>query len=98
MGLLNLFSKTEAATLSVLPTGSFTVDRTGRIVVGTVPSSFPTSMVSEIGRAVLHTFNDAQAAQLPLSELIVNYGSFRIVAREMRGGAIVFLKPINPIN
>jgi len=30
---------------------------------------------------------------MPLSELIVNYSALRILARELRGGAIVFLMP-----
>jgi len=41
----------------------------------------------------LETFRDAQAAQLPLAELVVNYGSLKLTARELRGGAIVFLSP-----
>ena len=35
----------------------------------------------------------ADAAQLPISELIMNYATLRITARELRGGAIVFLAP-----
>ncbi len=96
MGLLKLFSKT-APQLTRLPSGTFTVDRTGRLVVGTVSSSVPGETVEAIGRCVLQTFRDADAAHLPLSELVVNYGSLKIIAREMRGGAIIFLTPLNPI-
>ena len=63
---------------------------------GSFSRSFALS--EEIGRRVLETFRDAQAAQLPLAELVVHYGSLKIVARELRGGAIVFLSPKSPIS
>ena len=96
MGLLNLFAKTEAA-LTRLPSGSFTIDREGSLIVSTVSSSFPSATIEEIGRRVLETFREAQALNLPLAELIVHFGAFKIVARELRGGAIVFLTPKNTI-
>jgi hypothetical protein len=92
MGFLNLFAK-PAAPLLRLPSGSFTLDREGRILVATLPSSFPSELVRQIGGAVLESFRDAHAAQLPLSELVIRYASLKITAREMRGGAIVFLAP-----
>jgi len=92
MGLLNLFSK-PAQPPPGLPNGCFTVDRTGRVVIGTVPSSYPADTVTEIGRLVLDTFREAQAAQLPLAELVVHFGSLKITAREQRGGALIFLAP-----
>ena len=96
MGFLNLFSK-PAPQLARLPSGTFTMDRTGRVVIGTVASDVSGETVQQIGRSVLQTFREAQEAHLPLSELIVNYGSLKITARELRGGAIVFLTPVNPI-
>ena len=92
MGFLSVFSK-PAQTLVRLPSGSFTVDREGSVLVGTLPSSFPGALVSEIARQVLAVFRDGAAAQLPLSELIINYPSLKITARELRGGAIIFLAP-----
>ena len=92
MGLLSLFSK-PAATLFRLPSGSFTVDREGSVVVGTLPSSFPQSLVRDIAREVLAAFRGAEAAQLPLSELIVDFPSLKITARDLRGGAVIFLSP-----
>ena len=97
MGLLNLFSKPAPATLTRLPTGSFTLDREGQIIVSTVSSTFPAPTVQDIGRRVLDTFREAQQAHLPLSELVIHYGGFKIVARELRGGAIVYLSPKNLI-
>lgn len=95
MGLLNLFSK-PAPPLTGLPSGCFTMDRAGNVVVATVSSSFPVATVQEIGRHVLETFRGAQRAQLPLAELVIHYGSLKIVARELRGGALVFLTPTTP--
>jgi hypothetical protein len=92
MGILNLFAK-PLATLTRLPSGCITVDRTGHIVACTLPQSFPAGLANEIATQVLATFREAQAAQLPLSEVIVHYASLKITAREMRGGAIVFLTP-----
>jgi len=94
MGFLNLFSsKPIPAALLRLPSGSFTLDRSGRVVVTTLPSGFPADLVTEIGDRILSTFRDAQAAQLPLDELVVYYPALKITARELRGGAIVYLAP-----
>ncbi len=92
MGLLSLFSKPTPTLLS-LPSGSFTVDRHGRILVGTLPSSFPVDLTKAIGKEVLTVFHEALAAQLPLSEVTISYPSLKITARELRGGAIVYLTP-----
>jgi len=92
MGLLNFFPK-PAATLMRLPSGCFTVDRAGQIATSTLPQQFSTTLAQEIATQVLATFREAQAAQLPLSELIIHFASLKIIAREMHGGAIVFLTP-----
>ena len=95
MGLLNLFAK-PAATLLRLPSGSFTVDREGCVLMGTLPSSFPAGRVKEIAQQVRAAFAEAAAAQLPLAVLVIHYPSLNISARELRGGAIVFLCPKAP--
>ena len=61
MGFLSLFSKSAPAepTLLRLPTGSFTVDREGSVLVGTLPSSFPQDMIAAIAEVVLQTFREA---------------------------------------
>ncbi len=92
MGFLNLFSKPAQPPLR-LSAGSFTMDRSGNLLVATLPSSFPKEIVLDIGQQVLAFFQDARTAQLSLTELIVCYPSMKIVARELRGGAIVFLTP-----
>jgi hypothetical protein len=95
MGLLSFFTK-SAPTLLRLPSGSFSVDREGSVLTSTLPSSFPASLVREIAQQVRTAFGDAAKAQLPLAELIINYPSLKISARELRGGAIVFLSPKAP--
>jgi hypothetical protein len=90
MGLLSFFSK-PAKPLLQLHSGSFSIDRGGRVLAGTLPSTFPRDLIEEIGECITETFRDAQANQLPLDELVIYYPGLRITAREMRGGAVVFL-------
>lgn len=92
MGLLNLFAKPSPA-LVPLPRGSFTVDREGRILASTLPQAFPIGFVDDIATQVLTAFRSAQAAEAPLTEVIIQYSSLKLIARELRGGAIVFLVP-----
>jgi hypothetical protein len=100
MGFLSLFSKPARPepTLLRLPTGSFTVDREGSLLVGTLPSSFPEELVHAIAEVVLQTFREATDAQLLLSEIIIQYPSLRVSARELRGGAIIYLSPRGPVS
>lgn len=93
MGLLNLFSKSPAPSLLRLPSGSFTIMPDGKIVASTLPQSFPPSHVKEIGRQVLAAFTLAKETGAPLAELVVEYSSLKITAKEMRGGAMIFLAP-----
>jgi hypothetical protein len=93
MGLLNLFNKSVPSTLTRLPCGSFTVDRQGCILVRTLPSGFPDELLAQVADSVVATFREAVDAQLPLHLLIINYPTLRITARELRGGAMVFLAP-----
>ena len=92
---MSLFSGSNS-TLLKLPSGSFTVDCTGRVLMGTLPSTFPEELIEEISRLVLQAFREAGEAQLPLSQLVIQYPSLRITARELRGGAIVFLAARGP--
>jgi len=92
MGFLKLFNK-PSNTLFRLPSGSFTVDRDGALLAGTLPSSFPGDIVKEIAKHVLTGFREAAAAHLPLSELTIQYPSLKITARALRGGAVIFLFP-----
>jgi hypothetical protein len=92
--LKNIFSREAASTPAPLPSGTFTIDRTGRIVTSTLSNAFPEKLALEIGRGIIDTFRKAQAAEVVLTELTVNYASLKLTARELRGGAIVFLAPV----
>jgi len=70
-----------------------TVDRNARIVASTISSAQSPELLEEIGGRVLRLFREAQKAQMPLSELTIQFASLKINAREMRGGAIIFLSP-----
>jgi len=93
MGFLNLFQNGPAKGPTPLPAGSFTVDRSGEIIASTVSSQFSAQRLSQISALVLRAFQTARAADLSLSEIAVSLGAMNIKAREMRGGAIIFLSP-----
>lgn len=95
MGFLNNIWRNFRARAAVqqLPSGSMTVDRDGAVVTTTVSSMYPEALLDEIGRGVQFLFREARAAQIPLAELSLHFGSLRITARELRGGAIIFLHP-----
>jgi len=94
MGLLK--RKTTGGELRRLPAGTFTVDSEGRVVCSTVPQAIPASVVREIGQSIVAVFKEARQANISFSEMAAQYASFRITAREMRGGAIIFLSPKTP--
>lgn len=93
MDFLKFFSRERATAPLPLPSGTFTIDRTGRMVTSTLSNSFPEKVALEIGHAVIDTFRKAQAAETVLTELTINFAALKLTARELRGGAIVFLAP-----
>ncbi len=97
MGLLNLFSR-SSPTLQPLPSGTLTVDRNAKILASTVSSRCSRDLLEEVGRQVVRLFRQAHAAQIPLNELQLHFASFQLTARELRGGAIIFLSPKHAFN
>jgi hypothetical protein len=93
MGLLTKIFKSRKQGLVHLPTGSFTLDRAGKLITSTLPRSFPEEQLREIGQHVLEAFRAARKADMELTEIIVHYAALKLLAREQRGGAIVFLSP-----
>jgi hypothetical protein len=89
MGLLN-FLKPEASSPAPLPTGSFTVDKGGRITTSTVPRHFGEENLQAVAQAVLQMFQKAQEAGIPPGEITFQYTGVKMRATSMRGGAIVF--------
>jgi hypothetical protein len=70
------------------------MDRSKRILVSTLPRGFPNARAEEIGRIVVEIFRTAAENNMSLRELTIRFGSLKVTARELRGGAIVFLKPL----
>jgi hypothetical protein len=93
MGFLSIFKNPKTQGPPPLPSGSYTVDRDGKVVTRTIPSTVSAEALEQISAQVLQTFKDARQAELNLSEFTVNMGAMNIKARELRGGAIIFLSP-----
>lgn len=93
MGLLSFFSKPAAPAPLRLTSGCFTVDRHGQLLVSTLPQTFSPELIQKIAQAVLRTFRSAQEARIVLHEIQAHYPALNITARELRGGAIVFIAP-----
>ena len=92
MGLLkDIFGSRPAVTQ--LPCGSITVNRAGKIVTSTVSSAYPAKLLQGVGKEVLALLREARSAQIPLAEVSIHFASLRVTARELRGGAIIFLFP-----
>jgi hypothetical protein len=92
MGFLKRFFRSHAA-VQQLPAGTITVDRNGQILTSTVATSYSRGLLRDIGRDVLELFREARNAEMPLAEVTLQFGSLHITARELRGGAIIFLIP-----
>jgi hypothetical protein len=96
MGLLKLKNRQEMKpdpSMVRLPSGSFTLDPAGRLVASTLPRSFPAHLVQQVSESIMRTFETAREAHLTLTELIVDFPAFKVTAKELRGGAIIFLAP-----
>ena len=81
------------ATVQDLPSGSLTVDRNGNTITSTISSAYPAGLLRQIAKDVLKIFAEARDAQVPVSEISIHFASLRVTARELRGGAIIFLFP-----
>ena len=97
MGLLSLFAR-PAGQLQPLPRGSFTVDSDGRILASTLSNSVAPTLIRDVTEEVLAAFRAAQESKIPLTEIVIRYSSLKLTARELRGGAIIFLTPVTLSN
>jgi hypothetical protein len=94
MGFLNQILGTRPAAHQP-PAGTITISPGGELVSSTVSSAYPVLRLCEIGREMLLLFREAREAHMPLAEISMHYASLRITARELRGGAVIFLFPQN---
>jgi hypothetical protein len=95
MGFLKYFTAQTVSELVPLPSGSFSVDSEGGIIVSTLPQAFPPALLRELGHLAIEMFRGARDAQMPITEFSVTYPALRLTARELRGGAIVFFFPLS---
>jgi hypothetical protein len=79
--------------LARLPSGCFSLHSDGGLAASTLPSTFARGLIMEIGTVVLDAFKRAHQAGFPLTDLNLHYSGLSIAARELRGGALVFLHP-----
>jgi hypothetical protein len=89
--ITQFFIKPAKPVLLQVPSGSFTVSRDGQVMNSTLPQAFVRTHVRIISEHVLAAFKLARAAELQLTELVVSYGSMKIVAREFRNSVVVFI-------
>lgn len=95
MGVLKPLARSaKMQRIERLPSGCFTLHRGGAIVASTLSSTFPQQKMQEIGRAVLAAFKSAGEVDLPLTDLHIQYSGMLVTARELRGGALIFLQPV----
>ncbi len=75
------------------PAGSFVVDPDGRVSSSTLPAAFQVEHVKAIGQCVMAAFRKAKDAKTPLTEISVQYATFKLQARQLPYGALVYLIP-----
>lgn len=94
MGVLKPFTREhKPARVDRLPSGCFSLHRGGDLAASTLPADFPEEKILEIGKVVLELFRSAQASNLVLTDLHIRYSGLMISARDLRGGALIFLTP-----
>jgi hypothetical protein len=85
--------KTKAIEPARFPRGSYTVSAAGSIVVSTLPGSFPRDRMEAIGKVILSALSSARELGTPFSELAADFAGLEIRARDLAGGAIIFITP-----
>jgi len=75
------------------PRGSYTVNAAGSIVVSTLPGSFPRELMLAIGKVMLAALHSARELGTPFTELAADFAGLEVRARDLTGGAIIFMTP-----
>jgi hypothetical protein len=88
-----MLTRNKALGPAPFPRGSYTISAAGSIVVSTLPGSFPKERMLTIGRTVLAALNSARELGTPFTELAADYAGVEIRARDLAGGAIIFITP-----
>jgi hypothetical protein len=75
------------------PSGSYTVSAIGSIMVSTLPRSFSPERMEAIGKVMLSALGSARELGTPFSELAADFAGVEVRARDLAGGAIIFITP-----
>ena len=90
---MNPFTKNTPMGPARFPRGSYTLSSQGKIVVSTLPASFSKERMIEIGKVILNTLASAREIGAPFTELAADFAGLEIRARDLSGGAIIFITP-----
>jgi hypothetical protein len=90
---MNRLPKPKAIGPARFPCGSYTISSNGSIVVSTLPGSFPRERLEAIGKVVLSALGTARELGTPFTELAADFAGLEIRARDLLGGAIIFITP-----
>lgn len=94
MGILKPFVRTSIPIeAGRMPSGCFALHKEGGIICSTLPLWFSKKTATEIGRVVIAAFRVAAETTVPLTEMYIRYRGVTIFARDLRGGALIFLIP-----
>jgi len=90
---MNRLPKTNAVGPARFPSGSYTISAAGSIMVSTLPGSFPRERMEAIGKVILSALGTARELGTPFTELAADFAGLEIRARDLVGGAIIFITP-----
>jgi hypothetical protein len=90
---MNPFLKSKPMGPARFPRGSYTVSSAGKIVISTLPGSFSRERMLDISKVVLSTLASAREMGTPFSEVAADFAGLEIRARDLSGGAIIFVTP-----
>ena len=90
---MNSLLKQQAMGPAPFPRGSYTFSSAGSIVVSTLPRAFPRERMEAIGKVILSAFASARELGAPFTELAADFAGLEIRARDLAGGAIIFVTP-----
>lgn len=88
---MSLLSRKISDAPATIPSGSFTVDSGGEVLVGTLPTEWMREHAAVLGREIVDALAEAEAMGEPVVELSLEYSGLKISARNLRGGAVIFL-------